>query len=283
SFRRNKFSAKFFYFLIQELASVDMLILLPSLVEDITENDALYQDEFAAIILSLSAQGEESALARANTFDQHHKHKIHAELLEFILRSNTGTSGLPPDVLTANFPLLRFIHVIIRVLNDDFTVLDINQIDEILADELIDKEVRIMAHVLQLHLSIIENNTDALVQNVASLMQLTGFEEGPALEDIEDLKRIWVGLIRKADQSLCADAGDLAVKIGENFFSDDPIFMSFKYRRDILRSKRRGPYSSAIRLYFKYLFLPQMQWLTSSASKRSGSKKTEVFNSLIGD
>ncbi|KAA3656238.1 MAG: glycosyltransferase, partial [Calditrichaeota bacterium] len=50
SFRRNKFSAKFFYFLIQELASVDMLILLPSLVEDITENDALYKDEFAAII-----------------------------------------------------------------------------------------------------------------------------------------------------------------------------------------------------------------------------------------
>ncbi|MCA9733234.1 glycosyltransferase [candidate division KSB1 bacterium] len=282
AFERNQGSTTFFYFLIQELAAVDMLIVLPDLVARLDDDSAIRRDKFAEIIYNLCSVQNEKALEKAGFFLQGHKQKIHAELCEFVLQAAGSRSMQPQDSLASNFPQLPFINLVNSVMRNDFNMFNLALIDDVIAEENSEKELQIMAYFLRLHHSILENDADGLVQYIGTLIQLTGFSEGPALEDIEDLKRILVGLIRKADQLLCADAGDLGVKIGENFFADDPLFMSFKYRRDILRSKRRGPYNTAVRLYFKYLFLPKMQWLSTSESQMRTRKQGKVFDTLLG-
>ncbi len=263
TFARHKDSATFFYFLIQELASIDMLIFLPGLVESLRPQDEIRQDGFARIIYQICMRNERAALDELRSYDKNSDKGIHASLCEFLLQHGENAMMPVPKDLYDQFPLLGFSHLAIGVLCDELSQFDIAQIEGFLTEKDHNNELKMLAHLLRLYHFILINNADGLLDSITALIEISGLETAPVLDDIEDLKRILASFAQKADRSLCPEAGDLAVKIGEVFFNDDPIFMSFKYRRDILRSKRRGPYSSNIRFYFKYLLLPRRTWLCS--------------------
>ena len=266
AFTRYKDSATFFYFLVQELARIDMLVLLPELVQSLEQDDAICRDSFAKILYNISSKNESEALAGLRKFDKSNEKYIHAQLCEFILRHGENSMMQVPRVLRDNFPNLEFCHLVAGVLGDDLSQFDISRVEQFLAEKDRAKELKLLAHLLRLYHAILLNNADTLLESLATLIEISDLETAPILDDLEDLKRILATFAQKADQSLCPEAGDLAVKIGEIYFSDDPVFMSFKYRRDILRSTRRGPYSSHLRFYFKYLFLPQYSWLKNDSA-----------------
>ncbi|KAA3615515.1 MAG: glycosyltransferase [Calditrichaeota bacterium] len=281
TFDRYKESPAFFYFLIQELSSIDMLILLPQLVATLDADAAIRKDAFAHIIYHLSKEQSEHALKCAQEFDAFSEKKIHASLCEFVLQHSENKLMPVPKKLQDQFPLLGFIHLVNGVMSDEMSQIDMNQVDALQTNDNQSLELKMMAALLQLYNSIILNDVDNLVKNVVSLIQLADFSEDPVLEDIEDLKRILVDFIQKADRLLCPDAGDLAIKIAENFFSEDPVFMSFKYRREIIRAKRRGPYGFFLRLYFKYLILPKREWYSDKASQNFPHPKSDAPNALL--
>lgn len=278
TFDRYKDSTTFFYFLIQELAHVDMLVLLPELVQSLKPDDSMLRDPFAKIIYKICMQNEPDALADLRKFDQSDEKYIHARLCEFMLLHGENSMMPVPHELQENFPLLRFIHLVTGVLCDDMSQIDIARIDEFLAEKDRAKELKLVAHLLRLYHSILLNVPDILIDSLTNIIEISGLETAPILDDLEDLKRILATLAQQTDKSLHPEAGDLAVKIGEIYFTNDPMFMSFKYRRDILRSKRRGPYGSHIRFYFKYLFLPQRNWLENNTPSAQKLQKALAHN-----